>query len=345
MHRSSFTELNPAQFDELAEEHGIALPLEQSSHWDRFDSLMNDREPWLRLVWWVDDEIAALISLSRMKGRGFMYAWAKEGPVWAVEPSDAMQRAFRDGLLSVVRSKDPSIVFVRLHADDAGGDLSELLQSVTFDRTIILDLTQDEDSLMASMKKRGRRDVRKALRDESLVAADETDRAMEVFPELYEILTETGARDGFGIQPQSVYETMISSLGPHNCRLFTVRRDGRALCWGLVTVNESLATYYYAGSNDAGRKAGAPDMLVWEMTNMLRDLGVETFDLMGIDSERAPQLAGVRGFKTKFSDEVAEVPGAWDVPIHPHIYAGLTKALKFKRAAVARINEIRTTGK
>ena len=194
-----------------------------------------------------------------------------------------------------------------------------------------------EDALMAGMKKRGRRDVRKALRDASLVAAEETERAAEVFPELYELLVETGARDSFGISERSVYESMLASLGPEHCRLYTVRRDGRPLCWGIVTTTSTQATYYYAASNEEGRKAGAPDLLVWSMASFLRSDGVRSFDLMGIDSDRAPQLAGVRGFKTKFSENVVDVAGAWDVPVHPLRYRILVAALAAKRGLLARL--------
>ena len=77
------------------------------------------------------------------------------------------------------------------------------------------------------------------------------------------------------------------------------------------------------------------------MARFLRERGIESFDLMGIDSERAPQLAGVRGFKTKFSEEIAEVPGAWDVPVSPLRYEALVKALAAKRWASAKLGSVR----
>ena len=273
-----------------------------------------------------------------MRGRGFTYLWAKHGPVWtAPQPTAAEESAFRSDLVRLVAGLDRSAVFVRLHAAHRAADLNELLQSVTFDRTVVLDLTAGEDALMAGMKKRGRRDVRKALRNTSLVAAEETERAAEVFPELYELLVETGARDSFGISERSVYESMLASLGPEHCRLYTVRCDGRPLCWGIVTTTSTQATYYYAASNEEGRKAGAPDLLVWSMASFLRSDGVRSFDLMGIDSDRAPQLAGVRGFKTKFSENVVDVAGAWDVPVHPLRYRILVAALAAKRGLLARL--------
>lgn len=315
---------------------GIDLPLEQSPHWDRYDEAVPGRQPYGRYVWQVDGEDRAFISLTAFEGRGFHYLWAKEGPVWVEAPSPREEEQFLSDLARAL-TVDRRYAFVRLHAHHPSDALHDLLQSVPVDRTVILDLSRDEDEILAGMKKRGRRDVRKSLRSEHLEAAEETDRAADVFDELYALLQETGDRDGFGIAPKSAYTTMLESLGAEHARLFTVRSEGEVYCWGIVTVNGPLATYYYAASSAAGRKAGAPDLLVWHMVRELRACGVTTFDLMGIDSDRAPQLAGVRGFKTKFSEEITDVAGAWDLPLHPLRYRALTLALRAKRYAASTL--------
>lgn len=318
-----------AEWEARAAAAGIRLPLEQTTIWDRFDEAMEGRSPFGHYVWISDGQDRAFLSLSKLTGRGFTYLWAKHGPEWVSEPTAGEEAQLRADLRREL--KGSRCAFVRLHAHHRHPELRELLQSVTFDRTVILDLTKDEETLLAEMKKRGRRDVRKALRNEEMSARDET--GAPSFAPYYRLLTETGARDGFGISSQSTYETMLNSLGEH-ARLFAVRAGEELLCWGIVTRFGPRATYYYAASSARGRKLGAPDLLVWEMTRMLREEGVEEFDLMGIDSDRAPQLAGVTGFKTKFSEEIHEVPGAWDYPLHPLYYAGLVRALAAKRGAV-----------
>lgn len=312
---------------------GVDLPLEQTPVWDRFDEAMAGRKPFGQAVFTSGGEDRAFISLAEMEGHGFTYLWAKHGPVWASAPSAAEEARFRSELRKLVPSK---VAFVRLHAEHRSDELSDLLQSVTYDRTIVLDLTLSEDDLMASFKKRGRRDVRKAGRNESLAFADETERAGEAFSDAYALLEETGERDAFGIAPESIYRTMLESLEGH-VRFYTVRLDGDLACWGIVTTFDNQATYYYAASSAAGRKAGAPDLLVWEMSKDLRGRGITHFDLMGIDSDRAPQLSGVTGFKTKFSEEITDVAGAWDLPTRPLLYRGLHAARKAQVAAKAKL--------
>lgn len=313
---------------------GREVPLEQTPVWDRFDARLVGRWPWRRLGVWDGAELLALISLTELRGRGFRYLWAKHGPVWFAEPTAERERALRLALVDGVRRADRGLVFVRLHARHRAPDLHELLQTVTFDRTVVLDLTRAEEELLAAMKKRGRRDVRKAMRDETMAAGEETGLSREGFGELYQLLVETGRRDGFGISDEETYWAMLDALGPEHCRLFVTRRQGRALAWGIVTVNSPYATYYYAASSAEGRRAGAADLLVWHMATTLRACGVQTFDLMGVDSDRAPQLRGVRDFKTKFSAEITEVDGAWDVPVQPVRYAALVAALALKRRMV-----------
>lgn len=337
-------ELPKGEFMSRVGTAGVNLPLEQSPAWDRYDKAVAGREPYGRYVWQVDGEDRAFLSLTSFQGTGFYYLWAKHGPVWTSAPTAREEEQFHNDLATLLK-KDRKYAFVRLHAHHTSAKLQDLLQSVPFDRTVVLDLTMDSEELMASMKKRGRRDVRKSLRNEDMVAQDETAHALDIFDDLYELLKETGDRDGFGIAPKSSYTTMLKSLGPEHARLFTVRNGNEIYCWGIVTVNGPLATYYYAASSAAGRRAGAPDLLVWFMTEQLRDSGVETFDLMGIDSERAPQLAGVRGFKTKFSEEITDVDGAWDLPLHRARYHALKLALKTKRTVVSKIDDLKNSRK
>lgn len=318
---------------ELAD--GLVLPLEQAPAWDRFDRAMPGREPWARLTFRRDDgELRALVSLARYTGRGFRYLWAKHGPVWVSPPTPQEERELRELLVAGVRRLDPTVVFVRLHARHRADDLRELLQTVPYDRTVLLDLTRTEEELLAGMKKRGRRDVRKALRETSLVVAEETGISREGFAELYDVLLETGRRDGFGVAPAQTYLTMLESLGPEHARLFVTRRERRPLAWGIVIVNDGRAAYYYGASSAEGRRALAADLLVWRMMTTLKADGARVLDLMGVDSDRAPSLAGVRDFKTKFNPETTEVDGAWDVPVHPLWYAALVRALAAKRWAV-----------
>src|SRR5699024_98934 len=134
-------------------------------------------------------------------------------------------------------------------ATHRAADLHELLQSVTYDRTVVVELAgRSDDELLAGMKKRGRRDLRKGLREQPVDCSEDTGLSAEGFTELYDVLRETAERDGFGVHPMTVYTTMLEALGAQHARLFVARHDGQVQAWVIVTVNDGLATAYYAAS-------------------------------------------------------------------------------------------------
>ena len=73
--------MDDGAFVAAAAQNSIDLPLEQTPSWDPFDRAAEGRDPWAKLIWFVDEQPRAFIALTKMKGRGFTYLWAKHGPV------------------------------------------------------------------------------------------------------------------------------------------------------------------------------------------------------------------------------------------------------------------------
>ncbi|MEE6272140.1 lipid II:glycine glycyltransferase FemX [Georgenia wangjunii] len=313
---------------------GMPLPIEQAPVWAAFDDVVDGRRHWGRLAFLVDGEPAAVVSLTEVRGPGgFRYLWAKNGPVWRERPTPELERALRDRLAASLRTVDPGLVFVRLHAWHEAADLRDVMQGITYDRTVVVDLERSEDDIFAAMKQQGRRAIRKALKDDSLTVAEETGADAEAFAELYDVLAETGAREGFGAHPAQRYLDMLTTLGPEHARLFVTRRDGRVLAWALVVVNDAHALYSVGASNAEARGAYAADLLHWEIIRTLAAEGLVSYDLAGAGSERFPGLNGLTQFKTKFEKEITAVAPAWDFPVQPLRYAALVRALEAKRLA------------
>lgn len=315
------------------------VPIEQSPAWDPFDAAVPSRTFWRRLAVFEDSADAGappvcVVAFTQYEGNGFRYLWAKHGPIWLHEPSMDAERHVRDALGAYIAAELPDVDFVRLHARHPGSDLRELLQTVTYDRTVTIDLTVPADDYLAGLAKKFRYTVRKALGHEATVVSDETGMGLDEFDELYQIYLETAGRDGFGIYDVDVYWSMLEALAPH-ARLFVARRTdapqpGRAIAWLIATVYDNAAVYYYAAGNAEARDSEATVRLLWDTMAVLRAEGVTQFDMMGVDSPRAPQLTGVGLFKRKWGEESA-VDGAWDLPLKPWKYRGLALALRLKR--------------
>lgn len=329
------------RFLDLASAADAVVPIEQAPPWDAYDQAVDGRRAWRRLEVLDGDRVIALIALTEYAGRGFQYLWAKHGPVWLMEPTPEGEHSLRDALRRYVAREAPHIVFVRLHARHPASDLEELLQTVTYDRTVIIDLTPTEDDIFAAFGKRRRTGIRKALRDEHWELTDESDLSRDQFGELYAIYEETAQRDDFGLYEADTYYAMVEALRPY-ARVFVARRTdagtpdapatpGRAVAWVIVTVFDGAAMSYYAGADAEARRTNAVMLLRWHVMRTLKAEGVRSYDFMGVDSARAPQLASVGDFKRQFGPESA-VDGAWDLPVKPWRYRALRLALRLKRA-------------
>ena len=62
----------------------------------------------------------------------------------------------------------------------------------------------------------------------------------------------------------------------------------------------------------------------------LAGLGVAAFDLMGIGSERYPDMLTLNKFKTKFSKETVPVAPDRDLPLRPRLYGALVTVKRLR---------------
>ena len=350
----SAREASTDEFLELAGRSDHPLPIEQGPAWDAFDAAVEGREHLGRVV--VSDgsgQAVAVVSLTRYRVRGFPYLWARHAPVMLTEATPEAESAVREAIAAYVRAQWPDTVFMRIHATHAAPELRPLLQTVTYDKTVFLDLTVDAETYLAGLSKKFRYTVRQSLKHDDVVVADETDLSRADFDELYAVYLETAGRDGFGIYDAEVYWAMIEALRPH-ARVFVARRThspavagvegvegagasqetdapkGHAIAWAIITLFDGGATYYYAAASAEARELDASVRLLWDALEALRASGATQFDMGGVDSKLAPTLVGVGMFKRKWGPDGAIAP-AWDVPLRPLVYRALVVLLKTKR--------------
>ncbi|QWW20450.1 GNAT family N-acetyltransferase [Schaalia sp. 19OD2882] len=313
----------------------VPLPVEQSAPWEAFEASRGN-PLWGRFEWVEDGKRLALIALYVHRVRGVKYLWAKWGPVWLKEASPQREAALRADLLAHVRATDSSIAFVRLHAWYSAPDLHDVLQTITYDRTYVIDTGKgDEGAVLAAMTNDGRRTVRKGLKNMDKVGArvlEETEAAAADFSEHWAVLAETAERDGFHPHEQRVYEELLRTMGPAHARVFSVRdEDGTLLCWDLVLVNDRRAQAEYGASTEAARRMAAPIVLDFKVAALLGAEKVDGLDLMGAHSPRVPELYSVGKYKSRFAQHHTDVPGGWEMAVRGATYSALRAAAELKK--------------
>ena len=309
----------------LAESFNIALPIEQTQRWVAFQATIPGRTPWRCVAIKNDGRIVAVASLVDYETHGYHYLRAHHGPVWFETPSEELEREAILALARYVRHHDRRQIFMRVSINHDLDFSRPTLSTVPYDTTVIVDVRGGDEAILKRMKKRGRRDVRKALREAPITCADETVRARASFDEYYPVLTETAQRDGFTPPPQMELEHLLESLCPTHCRVFAGRlMDGTLCTWSICTMHEGQATRYYAASLTKTMPQHVTDRLLYFECCVLGRSGCLEYDLMAIGSDFAPKLMALNEFKTKFSKEKTHVPPDRDVPIRRVPYGMLT---------------------
>ena len=328
------------EFTQCIHAAGRSIPVEQSPQWARYDNSLPGRRHWRYLVVSDGERPVAALSLTEFAGRALVQLWAKFGPVWLTDeaPSASDEKALRTALAGYVKAEHPKAAVVRLHATHAARDLVEPLIQVFYDRTLVLDLTQSAEELMANMSKNGRRDLRYGLKNDVLTFTDETGMSESDFErDVFPVFEETAQRGEFDLRPATFYYSMLSELGPEVCRLYTVRYQGRVIAWAFVTIYDGEARYFYAATTHEARTLFAANRMVWECMLAAKERGATSFDFMGLGSDRAPALSSLDGFKLKFGkDGARDIPGPWDLVIRPSVlraYHASNSAKSFLRQA------------
>ncbi len=199
-------------------------------------------------------------------------------------------------------------------------------EQIQFRNTMVLDLTQGEDALLAAMKQKTRYNVRLAQRRGVRVrAGDEAD-----LPAFYRLYVHTGKRDGFLVRPYAYYETVwVTFLRAGLAHLLLAEVEGEAVAGLILFRFGDTAWYFYGASADAHRERMPNYLLQWEAIRWARAQGCRRYDFWGAPDEldEKDPMWGVYRFKEGFGGEFVRGLGAWDLPISRPLYWLYTVAM------------------
>lgn len=194
--------------------------------------------------------------------------------------------------------------------------------------TVLIDLSPDLDTVMASLNQKGRHAIRRAERDGVIVQPMEaTDENCEQF---YELLAKT-AEGSFAIRPYEYYRKFwqryaAAGLG----QLFFAFHDEHLVAGAFALIFGEKSTYKDGASVRERTAYGASHLLQWHVVKWAQENGSKVHDLCGappsnrIDDESHPHY-GIGRFKTSFNKHVTDYVGAYDVVVHPRQYGWWTK--------------------
>ncbi len=193
-------------------------------------------------------------------------------------------------------------------------------------RTILVDLTQTEEQLLAAMKQKTRYNIRLAQRHGVYVESSDD------LAGFYSMMEKTGARDGFALHAYSYYQDVFETFEPAGqCVLLRAMFEDRPLAYLMLFMYGARSWYFYGASDNESRNLMPTYLLQWEAMRWAKEHGAATYDLWGIpdyDEEtleqdftnRSDGLWGVYRFKRGFGGQVMRSAPAFIKVYRPHLY-------------------------
>jgi peptidoglycan pentaglycine glycine transferase (the first glycine) len=195
-------------------------------------------------------------------------------------------------------------------------------------RTIVLDISDAEDSILKRMNQSTRRKVK--LKDKKDIAVRQGTAAdVASFTQLMAI---TSQRDAFGAYDAAYYERAFALFAPSDhCALLLASHQGHDLAGLMVFRCGTNAYYLYGASSNEERNRMPTYILQLEAIRWAKQHGAQRYDLWGIPDEaeatleaqfgtRHDGLWGVYKFKRGFGGQVVRSVGAWDMIYNPLLY-------------------------
>ena len=200
-------------------------------------------------------------------------------------------------------------------------------------RTLVVDITPDEDEILMAMKSKTRYNIRLAGRKGVIVREGGADD-VAIFSDL---LAATAERADFGIHPPTYYEAAYRQFAPRDwVRLLLAEVEEQAVAGLMVFALPPRSWYLYGASISAHREKMPTYLLQWEAMRWAKSRGCKTYDLWGIPdqdretledqfTERSDGLWGVYRFKRGFGGKLVRTVGTWDrvyAPLRYKLYKG-----------------------
>lgn len=296
--------------------------------WDFYEFHKARGKRIIRREFVCDEKIVAVYAgVVETAKRGWHLAVAG-GPIMDFNDKNLRKKVFTDMRKMAKREK---CVFVRVRPQielseknleifrDGGFVKAPMYLSV--EHAGILDLNLSEDEILAGMRTRLRRALRKA--EKNGITVDKSTEICDI-DKFYEIQLETAKRHDFVYFSKDFLKKQFEALAPNGeAVLYTAKYNGEILAQNFMIFYGNEASYHYGVSSELGTKLSGAPVLHMEAMRDARERGIKRYNFWGIVPETAVghRFYGVSVFKRGFGvSEYFYVP-AQDLVICPVKYA------------------------
>ncbi|MFA4845029.1 MAG: peptidoglycan bridge formation glycyltransferase FemA/FemB family protein [Patescibacteria group bacterium] len=223
------------------------------------------------------------------------------------------------GLRGVIANQFPMFLRIEPHQEDL---LLGVRKSIDVNpaHTLITNLRQSEDELLAAMHEKTRYNIRVAQRHELTISLHHGS-----FEDVWPLFNQTSRRSAFRLHTKRHYETMIENLRGNGCTAFCAiaQKTVVPLAATIMIDFGDTRTYLHGASSNEHRNLMAPTLLHWELMKDAKSRGLHFYDWWGVaprDARADHSWSGISRFKRGFGGEEVATPGTYDIVLHKAQY-------------------------
>lgn len=183
------------------------------------------------------------------------------------------------------------------------------------ENTWVLEIGEDEEKLLAGMRKTTRYLIKKSLK---MGLTIEMSADPDYSDLLFKLQKETSRRHKFVGFSEDLFKSQIKAFGEDNqARLFICRKGKITLAAAIIIFYGDTAYYHHSGSVSEFREIPFSYFLQWQIIKEAKKRGMKYYNFWGIapNSDPRHRFAGVTLFKTGFGGKRIDWLHAQDLPI------------------------------
>ncbi len=181
-------------------------------------------------------------------------------------------------------------------------NIKQVIQPKYVFRLNVKDKTEEE--LLKSFHEKTRYNIRLSSR-KGVTVREGTKEDLKTF---YDLMVDTGKRDGFFIRPISYFERVYDEMGEGHVKILFAEYEGKAIATVLPILYGNKVWYLYGGSSNEHRNLMATYLMQWEMIKWAVQSKCEWYDFRGVSGFKDPKdpQYGVYKFKKGFNGDFIE---------------------------------------
>lgn len=172
--------------------------------------------------------------------------------------------------------------------------------------TVMIDLSQGEDTLLAAMDGKWRNQLRSA--EKKNVACSKVGLKLEQYRWLLEEECSQRQRIGYAALNPGLVPCYQLMAGKDALLALRATSGKNTVAGILCLIHGNTATYHIGWSDEDGKKLAAHNLLLWEAMKQLKARDITQFDLGGVNTEDG---AGIARFKLGTGGALLTLPGTY----------------------------------